>query len=197
MNDKTPAPAIIYLVRHGETIWNAEGRCQGRADADFTDAGRAQIAALAESLADVHFDAAYTSTLPRAMRTADAILAGRGIGARRVDELSEISYGLLQGTRFTDWPEALHATWRAAPWTVAFPDGESLETAAARVLPAFERIVAAHAGDAVLVSAHGHVNRLILAAHHGRPLTDFWAIDQVNGQATRLECTPRRALHHD
>lgn len=184
-------PTIVYLVRHGETIWNAEGRCQGQADADFTEEGRAQLKALAGELAGVSFDAAYTSPLPRAVRTSDAILQGRSIRARRVDGLSEISYGSLQGSRFADWPGELHGEWRSAPWSVTFPDGESLAAVAARALPAFDHIVASHPGDTVLVSAHGHVNRLILAAHYGRSPADFWSIDQVNGHATRLECRPR------
>jgi broad specificity phosphatase PhoE len=180
---------VVYLVRHGETIWNAEGRCQGQADADFTDEGRAQLRALAEQLADVTFDAAYTSPLPRAVRTADAILNGRSLRARRVDALSEISYGSLQGSRFADWPVELHAAWRSDPWSITFPDGESLATTAARVLPAFQQIVASHPGDTLLVSSHGHVNRLILGAHYGHSPAGFWSIDQVNGRAIRLECS--------
>jgi broad specificity phosphatase PhoE len=183
-------PTIIYLVRHGETEWNAEGRCQGRADAEFTDAGRQQLRALATDLASVTFDAGYTSPLPRAVRTADAILEGRGLPVRRIDDLSEISYGSLQGQRFADWPGVLHDTWRRDPWSVTFADGESLAMVATRVLPTFETIVAAHPGETVLVSSHGHVNRLILAAYHGRSRADFWEIDQVNGCAARLECYP-------
>lgn len=189
MTDRQP-PTVVYLVRHGETEWNAEGRCQGRADAEFTEAGRQQLRSLAAALFDVTLDAAYTSPLPRAVRTADAILEGRGLRARRVDDLSEISYGSLQGTRFADWPGSLHDTWRRDPWSVAFPDGESLAMAEARVLPAFETIVAAHPGETVLVSSHGHVNRLILAAYHAHPRADFWTIEQANGCATCLECHP-------
>lgn len=71
---------------------------------------------------------------------------------------------------------------------MTFPDGESLLQLEARVLPAFEQIVAAHPGETVLVSSHGHVNRLILAEQEGRPRADFWSIEQINGRAIRLEC---------
>jgi broad specificity phosphatase PhoE len=188
----TPGHAltIIYLVRHGETQWNAEGRCQGRADADFTEAGQQQLRSLAAELAHVTLDAAYTSPLPRAVRTAGAILEGRRLRARCIDDLSEISYGSLQGSRFADWPAPLHDTWRRDPWSVTFPDGESLATVEGRVMPAFDAIVASHPGETVLVSSHGHVNRLILRLHHARSREDFWKIEQVNGCATRLECHP-------
>jgi len=182
-------PTFVYLVRHGETQWNAEGRCQGRADAEFTELGREQLRSLAMELVDVAFDAAYTSPLPRAVRTAEAILRGRGLRARCVDELAEISYGRLQGTRFADWPVSLHDTWRTTPWSVMFPEGESLQMVEERALPAFNGIVRAHPGETVLVSSHGHVNRLILAAHRRREHADFWDIEQINGRALRLECT--------
>jgi broad specificity phosphatase PhoE len=189
MTDRQP-PTIVYLVRHGETEWNAEGRCQGRADAEFTEAGREQLRCLAAELADVTLDAAYTSPLRRAVRTAAAILEGRRLRARCIEELSEISYGSLQGTRFADWPGSPHDTWRRDPWSIVFPDGESLAAVEGRVMPAFDAIVAAHPGETVLVSSHGHVNRLILRLHHARPHADFWAIEQINGCATRLECHP-------
>ncbi|HEY4306527.1 MAG TPA: histidine phosphatase family protein [Gemmatimonadaceae bacterium] len=187
MSDGTPQ-TIVYLVRHGETEWNAAGRCQGRADADFTEAGREQLRALATELRDVSFDAAYSSSLPRSIRTAAAILQGRPLLARQVDDLSELSYGSLQGSKFSDWPASLHDTWRREPWSVTFPDGESLAMVEQRVLRALDEIISAHPGQTVLVSSHGHVNRLILAAYHNRPHSDFWSIEQINGCATRLEC---------
>jgi broad specificity phosphatase PhoE len=184
---------IVYLVRHGETEWNAEARCQGRADAEFSDAGREQLRSLAAQLAPVKFDAAYTSSLRRAVRTAAAILEGRGLEATLVDDLAEISYGSLQGTRFADWPGGLHDRWRRDPWSVTFPDGESLAAVEARVLKAVDAILRAHPGETILVSSHGHVNRLILAAYGcaAPRRADFWSIEQPNGVATRLELRPR------
>jgi broad specificity phosphatase PhoE len=177
----------IYLVRHGETIWNAEGRCQGRSHSEFTERGRHQIEVLATSLADVRFDAAYTSPLTRAVNTAVRILGARHVEAVSTAELSELSYGSLQGTRFDDWPRELHGAWRNDPWSVSFPDGESLAMVRDRVLPAFRSIVHRHGGQRVLVSAHGHVNRLIVLEELRRPSIDFWRIEQPNGAATVLQ----------
>ncbi len=175
----------IYLVRHAETAWNAEGRCQGRADAPFSAAGEAQLEQLAAELRDVAFDAAYTSPLARARATAATILAGRGLRAAQIPELAEIDYGVLQGTRFADWPAGLHEAWRANPWQITFEGGESLDDVRARVTPVLQRIVAAHPGETVLVSAHGHVNRILLL-DLGVASGDFWSIEQANGSATRL-----------
>ena len=180
-------PARIYLVRHGETTLNADGRCQGQSDSNFTDLGRRQVDELAASLAHVDFDAAYTSPLERATRTAERVLRSRGLRAATVRELAELSYGSLQGSRFDDWPDDLQAAWRDHPCSVTFPDGESLATLHARVIPVFHAIASAHAGETVLVSAHGHVNRIILLDVLERPMTDFWSIEQHNASFTMLD----------
>jgi broad specificity phosphatase PhoE len=176
-------PTTIYLVRHAETVWNAEDRCQGRAGAPFTPRGEQQLVALAESLRRVKFDAAYTSTLERARRTAEAILHGRGLRAVGVPELMEIDYGAYQGQLFSDWPAGALEKWRKDPWSVAFPDGESLHGVRARTVGVVRRIASAHAGETILVSAHGHVNRLLLA-ELVPDTREFWSIEQPNGSAS-------------
>ena len=179
--------AHIYLVRHGETTLNAGGRCQGQTDSDFTALGLHQIDELAASLAHIDFDAAYTSPLARATRTAERVLRSRGLRAATVRELTELSYGSLQGSRFDDWPDDLRSAWRDDPCSVTFPDGESLAVLHARVIPVFHAIASAHAGETVLVSAHGHVNRIILLDALERPLTDFWTIEQHNGSFAMID----------
>lgn len=180
-------PARIYLVRHGETTLNADGRCQGQSDSELTELGRRQIDELATSLAHVDFDAAYTSPLERAARTAERVLRSRGLRAATVPELAELSYGTLQGTRFAEWPDDLQATWHGDPCSVTFPGGESLAMLRARVVPVFHAIASAHAGESVLVSTHGHVNRVILLEVLERPMTEFWTVEQRNGSFTMID----------
>lgn len=175
----------IYLVRHAETTWNAEGRCQGRADAPFSELGEQQLAALAASLEGVRFDAAYTSTLPRAQKTAAAILGTTGLRAASVPELAELDYGVHQGLLFTEWPSDLLAQWRADPWDVAFEGGESLHDVRRRAVAVLHRIAAAHPGETVLVSSHGHVNRLLLIELRATT-RGFWDVEQPNGSVSIL-----------
>jgi broad specificity phosphatase PhoE len=70
--------------------------------------------------------------------------------------------------------------------SVRFPGGEGLEDVRRRAIPALERIVAAHAGDVVLVSGHGHLNRVLLIHLMGWPPERFWEIDQSNGCCWRV-----------
>ena len=173
----------LVLVRHGETDWNATERCQGTTDVPLNERGLSQAEALAAALGDVDFDAAYTSPLERARRTAEIILEGRHLRAASVDGLHEISYGARHGLTPHEWPTGEWNRWSADPWSVTFPDGESLHGVRERAAPLIESIVSAHAGETVLISAHGHLNRVLLIhAGHASP-DSFWTIAQPNGGA--------------
>lgn len=170
----------VYLVRHGETAWNARGLCQGSADVPLNRRGRAEVAALAARLAGVRFDAAYTSPLGRARDTAAGVLAGSGLRAAPWPAFAELGYGRWQGTAEAAWPDAAGERWRRDPWAMTFPGGESLDDVHRRAAPAWDQLVAAHAGETVLVAAHGHLNRVLLIHALGWARDRFWRIAQPN-----------------
>lgn len=179
----------LYLIRHGETDWNRQNLYQGTTDVPLNDAGREQAEALAARLRGVVFDAAYTSPLQRAAETARVVLRGTGVPLVPVRELAELSYGDWQGLaqeRGGDDPE-LERRWRESPWTVRFPGGESLEEVRQRGAAALGVILAAHHGGTVLVSGHGHLNRVLLIHLLGLPRESFWDIAQPNGACWRVE----------
>lgn len=193
----TESRTRILLVRHGETAHNAAGRCQGRLDVSMSARGEMQIRRLAISLeasgALRELSAAYTSPLARSWRAAQMLMDAR------VDEhvtaivedadLVELDYGSWQGTTPLEWPPGAHRQWQLDPWSMTFPDGESLAAVRTRAHRALARITAAHPGQCVLVSSHGHINRVILldALRHS-PL-DFWSIRQRNADAWWITCT--------
>lgn len=192
-----PAPPAdgtrVLLVRHGATRWNAEGRHQGRADVPLSAEGRAQAAALGALLRPLPVDAAYTSPLARARDTAAAVLAGRGVRAAAAPEFAELSYGARAGERRADWlaaEPAFVARWDDEPWAVTFPGGESLGDVRRRAAPAWDQIVRAHRGDTVLLSAHGHLNRVLLIHALGLPPASFWALPQPNASCVVVDVRP-------
>lgn len=137
----------ILLARHGETDWNREGRFQGWADPPLNPTGREQARALARQLADVPFDAVYSSDLRRAHETALIVAEPHCVPVVADAELREIDVGSWSGLTRREiearFPGAEHH------------DGESRNAHLARVLAAVERIARAHPGERILIVSHG------------------------------------------
>ncbi|MDP8929726.1 MAG: 2,3-diphosphoglycerate-dependent phosphoglycerate mutase, partial [Actinomycetota bacterium] len=162
---------ILALVRHGESIWNLEGRFTGWIDVPLTALGEeeARKGGVAMLRAELTFDLAYTSVLTRAHETLDIILAvtGYDLPVIRHEALNERHYGDLQGLskdamreQYSD--EQVHL-WRRS-YDIPPPNGESLKDTAARTLPFYERAILQdiRLGKDVLVVAHGNSNRAIV-----------------------------------
>ncbi|KAJ7264959.1 histidine phosphatase superfamily [Mycena haematopus] len=99
--------AKIYVVRHGETESNKESVIQGQLDTELNETGVEQARRLADALRLVHFDAAYSSDLVRALKTAQIILEHRpNIEIRREEDLRERFLGDLQGTKIGETIQA-------------------------------------------------------------------------------------------
>ncbi len=77
----------FFLLRHGETEWNAQNRFCGRSDVPLSDAGREQARRLGDRLKSVPLDVLYTSPLRRAFETARLI--SDAIGLESIDEIRE------------------------------------------------------------------------------------------------------------
>ena len=87
----------IYIVRHGETLWNVQKRLQGRTDIELNDNGRFLAKKTAEALKSVPFTVCFSSPLKRAKETAGILLADRHVPVREDERLIEISFGEMEG----------------------------------------------------------------------------------------------------
>jgi 2,3-bisphosphoglycerate-dependent phosphoglycerate mutase len=164
--------SILILVRHGQSVWNAENRFTGWVDTPLSDQGRAEAKQAGIRLAaeGLRPDVAFTSTLCRAIDTGQIILDELGCGdlpQQQAWELNERFYGALTGrnkqqTREEFGDEQVHI-WRRS-YDVPPPGGESLADTANRTLPYFETVIvpATRVHDVVLVSAHGNSLRSIV-----------------------------------
>lgn len=113
----------VYLVRHGKTVFNTLGRLQGWSDSPLTQEGRAVAEALGRGLAlrGVRFDAAFSSTAPRAADTAEIVLRHGGqadLAVQKLADLREYCFGGFEG----ELTAVLHDKLAAA---LGFADRES------------------------------------------------------------------------
>ena len=149
-------PTATVLLRHGQTPMSVQKRYSGRTDAPLTDTGIRQAAAAAKRLTSVGLDAIVTSPLQRAVRTAEEVAAATGIPVLTDDGFRETDFGAWEGLTFAEvrerWPSEVTA-WLADP-SVAPPGGESFADVSERVTAALHRVLAARAGQTVLIVSH-------------------------------------------
>ena len=187
-----PAPAgvglRIALVRHGEADESVRGRCCGSLDPPLSDDGRRQMRRAGRLLERLAPAAVYASPRQRARDGARAL----DLAAPLVvdDRLREIDFGLLEGLTYDEVADRYPDIWRRwmqAPLDVAFPQGERFDVFSHRVDLAVADLTARHPGDAIVVVAHGGVNRLILARALGLDLRHMFRLQQTCGAASLID----------
>ncbi|MFC7395507.1 histidine phosphatase family protein [Scopulibacillus cellulosilyticus] len=182
----------IYLLRHGETEWNLQGdKYCGRTDVPLTKKGQQQAEAAADYLADIPFDAAYTSPLSRASETAAKITERHGIKAVIDERLLEADFGLWEGQTKEEFIAEDPVAW--AKWLKnpaihrAGKTGESGQKIYNRADSFFEEIANRHPFDTLLVLGHNTLNRFFIAGRLGMPLSNYRAIKQFNTGITVID----------
>jgi broad specificity phosphatase PhoE len=177
----------LYVVRHGETDWNAEARLQGQQDVPLNAFGRVQAEEAGERLRRAvpgYRDLDYVaSPLSRARETMERLRGALGLDPTvyRVDErLMELSFGDWEGLTWKELrrrdPEVA-ARRQRDKWGLVPPEGESYAMLAERVAPALAAL-ADLARDAVIV-AHGGIARVMLfllceVPRSQAPVVDIW-----------------------
>jgi probable phosphoglycerate mutase len=146
----------LYLVRHGETDWNAQRRIQGNTDVPLNDTGRQQANTTARLLARREWDGVFSSPLSRAFETASIISRELGMPLpQTIPAVVERNYGEAEGL---NWDE-IEAQF---PGDTFVPGRESRDEVARRVIPALVELAQQHPGEALIVVSHGGVIRSVL-----------------------------------
>ncbi len=160
----------LYIVRHGESEWNALGKWTGLSDVHLTPQGIEHSAKLGEKLADIRFDFAYTSQQIRTRETLEAIMNGSGhlnLANESARALNERDYGVYTGMnkhqiKDAIGEEAFDELRRS--WDSPVEGGESLERVYQRVMPFYLRVILPRLrhGQNILVVAHGNSIRSLV-----------------------------------
>lgn len=166
MAKKEQKYCILYIVRHGETDWNAEGKTQGESDIPINNKGIKQAKALNKNLKDVKFNAVFSSDLVRAQRTAEIIAMERKLAVKTSYLLRERRYGKLDGTPYHMMQE-FHRIWNnlSKKGRVRYrPYGgyETDEEVISRLITFIREVAAFYLGKTVLIVSHGGIIRTLL-----------------------------------
>jgi broad specificity phosphatase PhoE len=159
----------LWLVRHGESTWNAIGRVQGWADPPLSKLGVWQAERAAQRLVHVKLAAIYASTLQRAFQTAHIIADAVGLPVIADPRLREHGMGEATGmiwgrdAFFSRWPFLTEIANQGKPIRTYIPGSEPHNAFINRVNRAIQAIRQVHAKGDVAVVAHGGVFRHYLA----------------------------------
>jgi alpha-ribazole phosphatase len=183
--------ANIYLVRHGQTLWNSSLRFQGITDIALSEKGLWQAQKLAERFCSIPLAAVYASDLSRAFSTAECVAAAQGLSVIGEPGLREMAFGHWEGLDSAAieerWPGQL-AVFFADPTGFAVPGGETYSQLCERAWGSFCQIMERHPDDDVLVVSHGGAIRAIMTEFLQMSPLGFWRLRQDNTAVNIFTC---------
>ncbi|MFB4159304.1 histidine phosphatase family protein [Geomicrobium sp. JSM 1781026] len=165
----------LYIMRHGETVWNREHRMQGWSDSELTTNGVESAKRMQGRLARLSLDAIYSSPSLRTRTTAQ-IVRGDHLGPVQYDErIKEMNMGEWEGQTQAEinekYPEQSFAFWNT-PHTFTTVHGELFEDVRTRVALFLEAIK--HVSGNILIVTHAIVIKTLLQMAKGNSLEQFW-----------------------
>ena len=186
--------AQLYLIRHGQTDWNAQRRFQGSQDIPLNETGRLQAKEAANNLASTPFEAIYSSQLIRAKETAEIIRGSRSQEIQIEEDLREGTFGSLEGECYganSPWDDLSHLSYEERLHHKWVNDQETAHQLIERVVPCLLKIASTHEDHKVLVVTHGGVMRTLLAVLEKK---DWSSIKIHNTEVLIFEKCPKAHL---
>lgn len=178
----------LYVVRHGETRANAEGRYQGSLDIDLNERGLLQARALRAKL-PVQIDAVVVSPLRRAQQTAAIVFADDGLALHTLDAFRERGVGVFEGLTQAEAAQRYPERWAqniTRQWALAPTDGESISQFVERIRVGLNELLVSHGQQVVVLVAHGVVAKAIRALVRD-DFSDFFDWQLRNGEVLSLK----------
>ena len=193
----------IYLIRHAESIANAQGIYQGQSyDSDLSPLGIKQADALGKRFANTPIDEVLTSPLKRAVETARALQYRHRspVSVNTQPLLIETNHGQWEGLPKAEiarrWPDLLQA-WQTTPSMVQFPGGEHFQDTAARAVSWFKSVIPSE--RVVAVITHINIIQVLMTYIHNYPLDKLWKFSIGPTAVTLIEShSPAKvSVHND
>lgn len=183
----------LYLVRHGQTVWNSSGKYQGHTDVALSEKGLAQAEKTVERFRSVHLDGVIASPLMRAADTARGIAETHGLPLETDSRLMELSFGDWEGKTYDEiekiWPGMIEAMYHDAG-TLKLPNGESFEDCQTRCMEAVNEIIQRGDSKSYAIVCHGAALRTIICALIHIPLARSWNLALSNASISQVKIYP-------
>lgn len=179
--------ASIYIVRHGESVWNEMKLLQGQHNSPLTRKGRDQAREMAQKLKEVDFNMIFSSDLARAEQTAHVLALKRKIAVQTTAALRERYFAKFEGRRpgaDKELRQLFNEYEKSSPdkkWNFKTGGIESDEEIVSRVITLLREVAVANAGKNVLMVSHGGMMHVLLV-HLGFGTHDEvhpWLIDNL------------------
>ena len=167
----------LYLLRHGETVWNKQKKIQGQLNSPLTEEGIEKLKKTAETLKRTDFQGVYTSHMERTVETAGIILdknrknLEKPVKIQKMRELNEIHFGIWQGKTYEEikkeYPQEYDNYFNSPDkYRARVIGGEDLSEGLERFLGGMEKIVSfekTRSGSGkILIITHGTVLELFI-----------------------------------
>ena len=179
----------IYLVRHGETLWNKEEVFRGRKDIPLNETGRMQARKVGSYFAGNPLGRIVSSPLQRAVQTAQAIGETTGIPVETTEELTDINFGVWEGLSLRDVEEQYPIEfdlWKRSPQELQVSGGETLAMVRGRASGTLARLASIGEGAIVLVT-HRVICKMIVLSCLNMGDEHFWDLLYDPASVTLLE----------
>ena len=156
---------ILYIVRHGNSIANANQIFTGHSNYELSELGLKQASHITEYFSDKHIDVIYASDLKRAYDTVKGVAENKNLEIIKSQNLREIFAGEWEGKTFSEllkkYPD--YSMWRTTVHKVRTTGGESVMELANRVYNEVLKIAKAEMGKTVLIGTHATPLRSLIA----------------------------------
>ncbi len=157
----------IIFIRHGETLWNIEGRVMGQLDSPLSKLGEKQAQAIARRLSATSFDHLYSSDLGRAVQTANTIALECDRKVVLDKQLRERNMGVFQGRtreeKKAEYPDVWKECKALGADFVIPGGGESQNQRLARSIKVMNRLADAHPDETIVIVSHDGILRGFLS----------------------------------
>ena len=174
---------MLYVARHGQTVWNAQNKVCGITDVNLTEKGLEQAKSLALSVKSKKIDIVISSPLTRAVETSKIVSDMLGIPFEVDDRLIEQNYGIYEGVDRKN--EEFLANKRN--FAYKYPDGESMMQVAYRIYGLLDEMKDKYEDQNVLLISHGGVCRIINTYFHDMTNDEFFNYTLENGHLEEYE----------